>query len=151
MDNGLPRVKIPAAGAPNRKCDDRPFYFAILRRSLCKAGQDRTATSSGGEDLEGLEDSLADAAQPPVEGVTLGVLLGRGSFGRVHAGEWQGRKVAVKVASCSARQALLLATMGRTWGGGRRGTHFIVYVSRDCKLKKNDLVSSCCSMSRNKF
>jgi len=33
----------------------------------------------------------------PVEGVELGPLLGRGSYGRVYLGRWNGQEVAIKV------------------------------------------------------
>jgi len=47
---------------------------------------------------------FADKALPrdPIE---LGSLLGRGSFGTVYQGVWQGRPVAVKVIPHSARDA----------------------------------------------
>lgn len=33
----------------------------------------------------------------PFDDLTLGPLVGRGTFGRVYRGEWKGRTVAVKV------------------------------------------------------
>ena len=41
--------------------------------------------------------SLASEGGPPVAGATLGPLLGRGSFGSVHFGQWNGQEVAIKV------------------------------------------------------
>jgi len=94
VDAGLPRVKIPASGT-SKKIDDRPFafYFAILKPRLRPVGSVGRQGS-----LRALEESLLLEQPPAIPGLRLGALLGRGSFGRVHLGEWTaGQRVAVKV------------------------------------------------------
>ena len=100
MDNGLPRVKIPASGIPKR-ADDRPFYFAVLKPRQRPAGG--LAQGHSGS-LRALEDRMLQEEQPPIPGLRLGALLGRGSFGRVMMGDWGPThpRVAVKVSHLSA-------------------------------------------------
>ena len=44
----------------------------------------------------------------PIEGLTLGPLIGKGSFGRVYRARWHDRPVAVKVSGASPQCAALL-------------------------------------------
>jgi len=68
----------------------------------------------------------------PVEGVELGPLLGRGSYGRVYLGRWNGQEVAIKVRDGSgilADLASLIDLLPRQnpapwsslWAGALRG------------------------------
>lgn len=43
---------------------------------------------------------VPQVSQGVIDGVQLGPLLGKGSFGRVYQGIWQGQQVAVKVRLC---------------------------------------------------
>ena len=43
------------------------------------------------------EEVLEEEEAIPVQGVQLGPLLGRGSYGRVYLGMWENKEVAVKV------------------------------------------------------
>ena len=40
---------------------------------------------------------VVEDGKPPISGVKLGPLLGKGSFGSVHYGTWNGAQVAIKV------------------------------------------------------
>ena len=56
--------------------------------------------------MASLPPSMKLAHHGPFEDVTLGPLLGQGSFGRVYRAIWQGVDVAVKVSNVETRGAL---------------------------------------------
>ena len=49
---------------------------------------------------------------PPIPGVKLGPLLGKGSFGSVHYGTWNGAQIAVKVGLPGWSLATLMMKFG---------------------------------------
>jgi serine/threonine protein kinase len=59
--------------------------------ALARAGSGRAPSFR----VDPLEDGAEDDAAP-VEGIELGPLLGRGSYGRVYLGRWNGQEVAIK-------------------------------------------------------
>ena len=60
--------------------------------ALARAGSSRMPSFR----VELPEDEFEEEAAP-VEGIELGPLLGRGSYGRVYLGRWNGQEVAIKV------------------------------------------------------
>lgn len=96
LDDGMVSIKVPArhpTGQPDRA---RLFYFGTISRSQ----NEGTASSVPGLRTPSMDEE--DATRPPIPGVKLGPLLGRGSFGSVYYGTWNGAQIAVKVSLVSS-------------------------------------------------
>ena len=61
-------------------------------------------------DKEILSVTQPGCSSVPVEGLQLGHLLGKGSYGRVYHGFWHGQEVAVKVGLTSMLLTMMSAT-----------------------------------------
>lgn len=90
----------PLVGAPSvaRYVPDSTsgFYFAIVTQELSPVSSGLTLGSPNTGSSRGeLGNLMPDAV--PFEDLELGPLLGRGSFGRVYRGTWEGSHVAVKI------------------------------------------------------
>ena len=86
------RIGIPAQGPPSPAGSSEPrqqLYFGTLEPFSAHSGLGSGQSSSPLDPI---------TAVPPIPGVQLGPLLGKGSFGSVHYGTWNGKTVAVKVA-----------------------------------------------------
>ena len=100
VDSGMVSISIPAQSAPAPPTPSRQarlFYFGTLTRPE-EGGTIRNTTGSV------TPTSSSSLAQPeddvnllPIPGVKLGPLLGKGSFGSVYYGTWNGAQIAVKV------------------------------------------------------
>ena len=112
LESGVPHVKIPAAGSPGKIGEDRAFYFAILLYHRPHG----VPTSRGSQGSGSLDDDSAEAQQPTIAGVTLGPLLGKGSFGTCYIGQWHGEKVAVKVISQNVVSSLTCPLVAKRTG-----------------------------------
>ena len=75
----------------------RLFYFGTISRNARTEKPSSLGTSGSLRQMGSLSSIEDDANQPPIAGVKLGPLLGRGSFGSVHYGTWNGAQIAVKV------------------------------------------------------
>jgi hypothetical protein len=84
-------IKIPAINT-SPVAPARVFYFGSIKSQSQKRV---TPVATLSRCL--VEAEAQGGAPPAVEGVQLGALLGRGSFGSVHIGLWKGLKVAVKL------------------------------------------------------
>ena len=86
-------INVPAQAAtaiPTSR-ENKLFYFGTIVR---KPKQDALTPTLGQRNSFAAAD---DDLKPPITGVRLGPLLGKGSFGSVHYGTWNGAQIAVKV------------------------------------------------------
>ena len=92
-------INVPAQAATAMPTDKalKMFYFGTILR---KPKVDALTGSLGQRNSVSPAD---DDMKPPIAGVRLGPLLGKGSFGSVHYGTWNGAQIAVKV-RCNAKQ-----------------------------------------------
>ena len=91
VDDSMLRIGIPAQPPPSPAGSSEPrqqLYFGTLEPLSAHSGLSSGHSSSTLDPM---------TAVPPIEGVQLGPLLGKGSFGSVHYGTWNGKAVAVKV------------------------------------------------------
>lgn len=95
VDSFMPLIGIPSMLASAPQHDGPLYYFATI------SGEPRQSTeiSSSTKNAFTLMDNKLD----PFEDVRLGPLLGKGSYGRVYRGQWNGAQVAVKVLETLAR------------------------------------------------
>jgi hypothetical protein len=69
------------------------YYFGKLKNKT-----ERSEAHPLGSILQlPLNNASQGDSLPGLEGIVLGAMLGRGSYGSVHVADWQGQKVAVKV------------------------------------------------------
>jgi hypothetical protein len=82
------------------------FYFATLKL-VQHVGSNEQPTGTNNDSLKLLPGRAASATflmmQEPFEGIKLGQLLGRGSFGRVYRGGAAGRRTLLWAQCCSFR------------------------------------------------
>ena len=93
LDEGMVNINVPAQAAtaiPTSK-EYKLFYFGTIVK---KPKEDALTASLGKRNSFAAAD---DDLKPPIAGVRLGPLLGKGSFGSVHYGTWNGAQIAVKV------------------------------------------------------
>lgn len=98
LDEGMVNINVPGqatSSTPNSRLQ-KLFYFGTIFRKPRSDGiannlvRRPSGGTSGGDDMK-----------PPIPGVRLGPLLGKGSFGSVHYGTWNGAQIAVKVSLLS--------------------------------------------------
>jgi len=65
-----------------------------------------------------LREAVSKSGAPPVEGLVLGPLIGRGSFRSVHLARWKGKRVACKVGLFSLWIHILHCGHNGKEGGG---------------------------------
>lgn len=88
-------INVPAQAAtaiPTSR-ENKLFYFGTILR---KPREDALTPSLGARNSS-FASAAEDDVKPPIAGVRLGPLLGKGSFGSVHYGTWNGAQIAVKV------------------------------------------------------
>jgi hypothetical protein len=92
-------INVPgqaASGNPSSQSQKLFYFGTISRKTGTISGEDAGSDSPG---QLGQQNSVTkeDELKPPIVGVRLGPLLGKGSFGSVHYGTWNGAQIAVKV------------------------------------------------------
>jgi len=116
-------INVPgqAASANPSTASQKLFYFGtISQKSGKSSGSGSGGRGEGGSDSPGQLNKqnsvtrLEEEVKAPIPGVRLGPLLGKGSFGSVHYGTWNGAQIAVKVrCSCSVCCAGFVRKRGR--------------------------------------
>lgn len=104
-------IKVPArhnVSAPPAN-NPRLFYFGTILRGEKAEKMMSLGSAASLRQINGLSKE-DDANQPPIPGVRLGPLLGRGSFGSVHYGTWNGAQIAVKVGKRVKKGILMSAS-----------------------------------------
>ncbi|KAK9810348.1 hypothetical protein WJX72_009180 [[Myrmecia] bisecta] len=85
LDEGMPNITIPALQGKEEDLETAQYYFCTIRRPAQHSGEPP------------LPPNQFPTKSAPFEDVRLGPLLGKGSFGAVYYGTWNGAQVAVKV------------------------------------------------------
>eukprot|EP00879_Flechtneria_rotunda_P009419 GHRR01009861.1.p1 GENE.GHRR01009861.1~~GHRR01009861.1.p1 ORF type:complete len:626 (+),score=158.82 GHRR01009861.1:171-2048(+) len=101
LDKHMPLIAIPNF-LPNTHDSSHSFYFTTLKELPMGL------TSNGSQSLPMGTQSMAPfslmAGNEPFADIKLGPLLGKGAFGRVYRGTWNGKMVAVKVIEYTQQQ-----------------------------------------------
>lgn len=112
LDEGMVNINVPgqAASANPSTPSQKSFYFGtISQKSRSSSGSggktEGDANSPGQLSKQNSVTRSEEEVKPPIPGVRLGPLLGKGSFGSVHYGTWNGAQIAVKVIQHMATEA----------------------------------------------
>jgi hypothetical protein len=107
LDEGMVNINVPgqAASANPSTPSQKLFYFGTISQKSGKSSGSGSGSTrgEGGSDSPGQlskQNSVTrseEEVKAPIPGVRLGPLLGKGSFGSVHYGTWNGAQIAVKV------------------------------------------------------
>ncbi|MEW5298840.1 MAG: hypothetical protein WDW36_001918 [Sanguina aurantia] len=100
IDAYMPVVGIPPSLEPFRSSNDGPSYYFATVSTAPSSGH---STSSSTTTTSRPAFTLIHTKVDPFEDVKLGTLLGRGAYGRVYRGQWNGTQVAVKVLETLAK------------------------------------------------
>ncbi|KAG2489421.1 hypothetical protein HYH03_012059 [Edaphochlamys debaryana] len=92
VDNYMPLVGIPSILAASPAAGGPMYYFATLSGAGSRSSSDLASGSSSHPAF-----SITTSKLDPFDDVKLGPLLGKGAYGRVYRGVWNGAQVAVKV------------------------------------------------------
>ncbi|GFR53121.1 hypothetical protein Agub_g15837 [Astrephomene gubernaculifera] len=91
VDAYMPLVGIPSILSPSPEAGG-PLYYFVTLSAAPRASQDIGPGSKRASPF-----SIVNTKIDPFEDVKLGPLLGKGAYGRVYRGVWNGAQVAVKV------------------------------------------------------
>ncbi|GIL48868.1 hypothetical protein Vafri_5296 [Volvox africanus] len=91
MDSYMPLVGIPSILSPAPAAGGPLYYFVTLTSGP------RNSTELTSQSQRGPGFTIINTKIDPFDDVKLGPLLGKGSYGRVYRGVWNGAQVAVKV------------------------------------------------------
>ncbi|KXZ50686.1 hypothetical protein GPECTOR_15g370 [Gonium pectorale] len=110
MDSYMPLVGIPSILAAAPAAGGPMYYFVTISTAGKSTSPILTAASQRGPAF-----TITDTKIDPFDDVKLGPLLGKGSYGRVYRGVWNGAQVAVKVLETvqqAAEEEVLEAVLG---------------------------------------
>ncbi|PNW70925.1 hypothetical protein CHLRE_17g739250v5 [Chlamydomonas reinhardtii] len=112
MDSYMPLVGIPSILSAAPVAGGPMYYFVTL---VAEGGASGTTGDSASLSQRGSAFTIINTKIDPFDDVKLGPLLGKGSYGRVYRGVWNGAQVAVKVLETIAGEG------GDGDGGGGSG------------------------------
>ena len=118
--SGIPAYALSGRSSASSDVDtsgkiDCRYYFAITRPQSKSLGSDTGSVGSGGD----VKLNLSKVFPTVFKDVRLGPLIGRGAYGRVYRGTWNGNIVAVKVITSNDPNLRNYETDTRQEGSGR--------------------------------